>query len=224
MAGWLLAIGSLSFLVGALNPALGSVWSATREDQLRLIHDAATAWTVTSALFLIGTVLTAAGLWFVPEYVAGSGTTAPAEAAPETVAPRAGTPARAGMLARVATLVYLIAAGAWIASLTFRLAVTPDAATAFVANGSLDPAYLLMDRWARGLFGAFTLLAGGSLVALGAALLVGRVSAVAGWFAVVIGLLIAIGYALAGDMPPFVAYLPTGLLGLVLVRSRRAVV
>ena len=102
MAGWLLAIGSLSFLVGALNPALGSVWSATREVQLRLIHDAATAWTVTSALFLIGTVLTAAGLWFVPEYLDG------------TVAPGPGTRIPAGMLARVASLVYLIAAGAWI--------------------------------------------------------------------------------------------------------------
>ena len=212
MAGWLLAIGSLSFLVGALNPALGSVWSATREVQLRLIHDATTAWIATSALFLIGTVLTAVGLWFVPEYVAGSGTDA-----------RAGTSGRAGMLARGAALVYLMAAGAWIVSLTFRLAVTPDAATAFVASGSLDPAYVLLDRWARGLFGAFTYLAGGSLVAIGAALVIGRVTAVAGWFAIVVGLLIAVGYALAGDMPPFVAYLPTGLLGLVLVRSRRTV-
>ena len=212
MAGWLLAIGSLSFLVGALNPALGSVWSATREVQLRLIHDATTAWIATSALFLIGTVLTAVGLWFVPEYVAGSGTDA-----------RAGTSGRAGMLARGAALVYLMAAGAWIVSLTFRLAVTPDAATAFVASGSLDPAYVLLDRWARGLFGAFTYLAGGSLVAIGAALVIGRVTAVAGWFATVVGLLIAVGYALAGDMPPFVAYLPTGLLGLVLVRSRRTV-
>jgi hypothetical protein len=213
VAGWLLVIGSLSFLVGAFNPALGSVWSATREVQLRLIHDAATAWIVTSALFLIGTVLTAVGLWFVPEHVPGSGPDASGS----------GTDARAGMLARAATLVYLIAAGAWIGSLTFRLAVTPDAATTFVGTGSLDPAYVLLDRWARGLFDAFTCLAGGSLVALGAALVVGHVSAVAGWFAIVIGLVIAIGYALAGDMPPFVAYLPTGLLGLVLVRSRRAV-
>jgi hypothetical protein len=211
MAGWLLAIGSLSFLVGALNPALGSVWSATREVQLRLIHDAATAWALTSALFLIGTVLTAVGLWFVPDYLP----------APGTVATGLGPRFRAVGLARGATLVYLIAAGAWIASLSFRLTVTPDAATAFVGNGSLDPAYVLMDRWARGLFGAFTYLAGGSLVALGIALVIGRVSKVAGWFAMLVGLLIVIGYVLAGDMPPFVAYLPTGLLGLVLLRSRR---
>jgi hypothetical protein len=80
-----------------------------------------------------------------------------------------------------------------------------------------------MDRWAGGLFGAFTYLVGGSLIALGAALILGRVSTVAGWFAVLIGLVIGVGYALAGDMPPFVAYLPTGLLGLALLRSRRAV-
>jgi hypothetical protein len=224
VAGWLLAIGSLSFLTGALDPALGAVWSATREVQLRLIHDAATAWAVTNALFLIGTVLTAAGLWSVPEYVDGRGTDTAAETAaiPGTGA-RAGMRIRAGMLARSATIVYLLAAALWIVSLTFRLAVTPGVATTFVASGSLEPAYVLMDRWAGGLFAAFTYLAGGSLIALGAALILGRASTVAGWFAVFIGLVIGVGYALAGDMPPFVAYLPTGLLGLALLRSRRAV-
>ena len=45
-------------------------------------------------------------------------------------------------------------------------------------------------------------------------------SAVAGSFAILIGLAIAIGYAIVGDMPPFVFYLPTGLVGLVLLRER----
>lgn len=199
MAGWLLVIGSLSFIVGASNPALGQVWSAPEDAQLRLIHDAATAWTITNVLFAVATILTAAGMWFVPERVGNGGLA----------------------LARAAAVMYLVAATAWLASLTFRLAVTPDSATMFVVTGSMDPAYVLMDRWAQGLFGAFTYLAGGSLVALGVALIVGRaVSAVAGSFAILTGLAITVGYAIVGDMPPFVAYLPTGLVGLVLLRGR----
>jgi hypothetical protein len=200
VTGWLLVIGSLSFIVGALNPALAQVWSAPQDAQLGLIHDAATAWTITNVLFAVGTVLTAAGLWFVPERVG----------------------ARGAALARAATVVYVVAATAWLASITFRLAVTPDAAATFVATGSMDPAYVLMDRWALGSFGAFTYLAGASLVAFGVALFVGRVSVVAGSFAILIGLVIAVGYALVGDMPPFVAYLPTGLIGLVVLRQGRS--
>jgi hypothetical protein len=199
VAGWLLVAGAVAFIVGAANPALGAVWSAPQDVQLRLIHDAATAWTITNVLFFIATALTAAGLWFVPERVRGRWST----------------------VARAASLVYLLAAMAWVASLTFRLTVTPDAAATFAATGSMDPAYVLMARWASGLFGAFTYLAGGSLIALGGALIVGRaLPALAGAFAILIGVAIALGYAILGDMPPFVAYLPTGLLGVAMLRSR----
>jgi hypothetical protein len=199
MAGWLLVLGSVSFIVGAANPALGPVWSASQETQLRLIHDAATAWTVTNVLFLFATVLTAAGLWFVPERVGERGL----------------------MLARAAVVVYLIGATAWLASLVFRLSVTPDAAAAFVAAGPVNPMYVIANHWAVGMFGAFTYVAGGSLVALGVAVILGRaLPAASGWFAIVIGMVIAGGYAIFGDMPPFVAYLPTGLLGIVLLPRR----
>jgi len=199
VAGRLLLLGSALFIVGAANPALGAVWSAPMGTQLQLIHDAATAWTVTNVLFLVATVLTATGLWFVPERVGDRGL----------------------MPARAATVVYLVAATAWLASLVFRLTVTPHAASAFVAGGSIDPTYVTLDLWAVGLFGAFTYLAGGSLVAIGVAVILGRtLSSYAGWFAIVIGVVIAAGYVIVGDMPPFVAYLPTGLLGIVLMRHR----
>jgi hypothetical protein len=125
------------------------------------------------------------------------------------------------MLARGAAVVYLIGSTAWLASLVFRLTVTPEAASAFVAGGSLDPTYVTIDRWAGGLFGAFTYLAAGSLVAVGVAVIQGGALAVAGgWFAIVIGVVMALGYAVVGDMPPFVSYLPTGLLGIALLLQR----
>jgi hypothetical protein len=101
------------------------------------------------------------------------------------------------------------------------LSVTPDVASAFVVAGPVDPTYVTANHWAAGMFGAFTYLAGGSLVALGVAVILGRaLPAASGWFAIVIGTVIAGGYAIFGDMPPFVAYLPTGLLGIVLLPRR----
>jgi hypothetical protein len=197
MDGWLLAIGALSFIVGASNPALGPVWSAPPEVQLRLIAAAAAGWTATNVLFGAGAVLTAAGLWPVAERVG----------------------ARGQAVARAAAVVYVIAVTAWISSLAFRLAVTPAAAASFVASGSMDPTYVLINRWANGMFGAFTYLSGASVTAFGVAVVRGRtLHPAAGWFAIVVGLLITLGYAIAGDMPPFVAFFPTGLLGLVLLR------
>lgn len=196
MAGWLLVIGSASFMVGAANPSLIQVWTAPQDTQLRLINAAPTAWTITNVLFIVATVLTATGLWLVPERVGDGGL----------------------LLAQGAAVVYLLAATAWLASLVFRFAVTPHAASAFVAQGSLDATYLTIDRWAGGLFGVFTYLAGASLVAIGVAVIQGGVlSVIAGWAAMAIGVVIAAGYGILGDMPPFVSYLPTGLLGIVLL-------
>jgi len=199
MVGWLLVAGSVAFLAGALNPALFQVWSAPQATQLQLIAAAPKAWTVTNVLFVVATVLTAAGLWHVPDRVGAAGLT----------------------LAQAAAVGYLLASALWLASLVFRLTVTPAAASAFAAHGSVDPAYVVVDRWAGGLFGAFIYLAAASLLAIGVAVLQGAtLSAVAGWSAIAFGAVIGGGYLVFGDMPPFVAYLPTGVLGVVLLLSR----
>lgn len=195
LTGLLLAIGSALFLVGASNPRLYRVWTAPDELALRIIDEHKAAWRATNWLFLAATVLTAAGVWSFVDLVGADG------------AP----------LARAGAVAYLLAAGAWLASLTFRLTVTPPAATSFAVD-SIDPAYATLARWSGGLFAMFTIVAGSSLVALGGGILFGgAVTALAGWFAVVIGLVIVVGFLAAGDMPPFVAYLPTGLIGLVLL-------
>ena len=121
-------------------------------------------------------------------------------------------------LARAGAVAYLLAAGAWLASLTFRLTVTPPAAEAFVASSVIDPAYATLARWSGGLFAMFTIVVGSALVALGGGILLGgAVTVLGGWFALVIGLVIVVGFIAAGDMPPFVAYLPSGLIGLAIL-------
>ena len=199
MAGWFLVLGAGAFIVGAANPSLFAVWTAPETTQLQLIHGAPMAWAITNVLFAVATVLTAGGLWLTPDSVGDQGLT----------------------LARVAAVAYVLGANAWLASLVFRLVVTPDAATTLIANGSVDPAYAVVARWSGGLFTLFTYVAGSSLVALGVAVVMGAtLSALAGWFSIVIGAIIIAGYAIAGDMPPAVAYLPTGLLGITLLLAR----
>lgn len=199
MVGWLLVLGAGAFIVGAANPALFAVWTAPEKTQLQLIHGAPTAWAITNILFVVATVLTACGLWLVPDKVGGDGLD----------------------LARAASVAYLLGASAWLASLVFRLVVTPDAATTFAAQGAVEPAYAIVARWSGGLFTLFTYVAGGSLIALGIAIVTGAtLPALAGWFAIIVGAIIVVGYTVAGDMPPAVAYLPTGLLGIVVLLQR----
>lgn len=71
-----------------------------------------------------------------------------------------------------------------------------------------------------GLFAAFTILAGTSIAAAGLAVILGgALPVLVGWIMVSTGAVIVGGYLIAGDMPPFVAYLPTGALGLALLLS-----
>lgn len=198
VVGLSLVAGSICFLVGAFNPALFRVWTAPDDVQLRLIHQRRTAWMVANALFVVATVLTTGGLLAVPD--------------------RLGADAVA--LGRLAGTTYLLAAVAWLLSLVFRLSVTPAVATKFVSTGMVDPTYDMLGRWSGGLFATFTILAGISIVALGLAILLGgALPVLLGWTIVIIGAVIVGGFLLAGDMPPFVAYLPTAALGVSLLFS-----
>ena len=119
------------------------------------------------------------------------------------------------------TVGYLLGASAWLTSHVIRLVIAPQAAWAAVTSGAVDPSYAGLLRLGGGLFAAFTLIAGTSLIAIGLAIIVGgAVPVFAGWFAAAVGGIIVVGFLAAGDMPPFVAYLPTGLIGIVLLLMR----
>jgi hypothetical protein len=199
IGGGALLAGSVCFLLGAANPRLFAVWTATEEAQLRMIAADPRSWVVTNALFAIATVLTTVGLTVAPDVVGAGGTA----------------------IARMAVAGYGLAAVVWLASIVFRLVVTPAAAGTFVQTGVLEAGYQASSRWSGGLFVAFTFIAGSSLVALGISIVAGgALTAVAGWFSIVLGAVMVGGYLAAGDMPPFVAYLPTGALGVAMLLAR----
>jgi hypothetical protein len=195
--GLVLAIGALLFAIGAANPVLIRAWTSPRELYLQIVAGHPTAWRLSNVLFLAGTVLTAAGMAELP------------------MAVRVDTEG-ARVLTSIAGLVVAIGAVLWIVSLIGRLAVTTHVASAFVA-GTGEATPVPAERLMGGLFGAFILLAGLGLVALGVGFIVAPVLPTLGWVSIAFGVVITGGYLVFGDLPPFVVYLATGLLGLALL-------
>lgn len=196
LAGGALALGALCFLVGAANPRVFRVWTSGQDIQFRVIHAHRRSWQATNQLFAIATVLTAAGLTLIPDLVGPGGAD----------------------LARIAVAAYDFGAVLWLASLAFRLVVTPIAAAEFARSGAAEAGYTVVSRWSDGLFAIFTVVTGSSLAILGIAIVAGGVlPALVGWLSILLGVVIAGGYIAAGDMPPFVAYLPTGVLGIAML-------
>jgi hypothetical protein len=129
---------------------------------------------------------------------------------------------RGASLAWAAAVAFLLAAVPWLLMLAIRLAITPGVAAGFVASGTVDPAFVRLDRLGGAFFPAFMLLASGSLVALGVAIVAGGSLAVTlGGACIIAGVVFGAGYLLLGDMLPAFVYFPTAAVGIVLFLSGR---
>ena len=62
LAGLLLVAGALIGAAAASHPVLWPVWSAPRDERLRIVGAHRLAWTMLNAGFLIATLVTAGGL------------------------------------------------------------------------------------------------------------------------------------------------------------------
>ena len=201
-AGLLLAGGGL-FLLLLVGPTAfipPAIWTGPQDVSLRLIAEHALIWRLANLGFVLATALTAAGLCLVPELVGDRGTS----------------------LAWTAAVAFLLAAAPWLLMLAIRLAITPGVAAGFVVSGTVDPAFVSLDRLGGALFPTFMLIASGSIVALGAAIVAGgSLSAALGWACIVAGMVFGGGYLLLGDMLPAVIYFPTAGVGIVLLLAAR---
>jgi hypothetical protein len=201
-AGLLLAGGGLSLvlLVGPTAFVPPAIWTGPRDASLRLIARHSVVWRLANIGFAISTILTAAGLVLVPGFVGDRGSS----------------------LAWAAAVAFLLAAVPWLLVLTTRLVITPAVAAGFASEGTLDPAFIPIDRLSGALFPAFMLIASASIVALGAGVVVGgSLSPVLGWACVVAGLVFGCGYLLLGDMLPAFVYFPTTAVGIALFLAAR---
>jgi hypothetical protein len=201
-AGLLLAGGGLlgALLVGPIAFVSPAIFNGPQGVSFRLIAENAVVWKLANLGFVVATVLTAAGLFALPNLVGDRGSA----------------------LALAAAVGFVLAAAPWLLMLAIRLTITPGVAAGFVANGTVDPAFLPLERLGGALFPAFMLIASGALVALGAAIVAGgSLSSALGWACVLAGLLFGGGYVVLGDMLPAFIYFPTTAVGIVLLLASR---
>ncbi|HSW43733.1 MAG TPA: hypothetical protein VLM76_14645 [Patescibacteria group bacterium] len=194
----LLVAGPAAFVVLGLYPPMFRVWTVPRDEHLALVHAHGRAWTLINAGFVIATIGTAAGLGVLAADHGGDGGW--------------------GAVLVAGAIVYAIAGALWCAVVGIRTRTTPVVAAMVAAGTPTEPAEAVLSAATGGLFVTFLLATGAALVAVGLALAIGGgVAAPVAWLAALVGAAAIAGYLAFGDMPPFVLYIPTFLIGLTLL-------
>jgi hypothetical protein len=198
LAGVLLAGAGLVgiLLVGPTAFVPAAIWGGPRDVALRLIAQHPLLWRSGNTGFVIATVMTAAGLFVLPDALGPHG------------AP----------LASGAALAFALAGTLWLVTLAIRLTVTPGVALTFVAHGTIDPAFEPLARLGYALFVAFVFIGSAAVVVLGVAIVLGgALGALLGWAVAIAGLLIIASYLWFGDTLPAFVYMPTTAVGIALL-------
>jgi len=198
LAGWLLVAGALVGAAAASHPVLFPVWSAPRDERLRIVGEHRLAWTMLNAGFVIATVVTAGGL------------------AALAVA-EGGEPGVVAALAAV-IVAYAVAGGLWCGVVAIRSLTTPALADLSAGGADTEPTETLLNAALWALFGTFTLITAAALLALAAIVAVGGVvAAPVAIVAAAIAAIVIAAYLITGDSVPAVLYLPTILIGIALL-------
>jgi hypothetical protein len=193
-AGALLVAGPLIGAVCLFYPPLWRVWTVPREEHLALVAGHRLAWTMVNVGFTAATVLTAGGLVLL----AGS----------------VDVDARAKATLVAGAVAYAVAGTLWGAVLAIRTRTTPAIAALVAAGTPTEPVETMIGSVNGGLFASFTTMTGVALVVICATLaLAGVVVAPLAWIAVLLAAIALAGFLAFGDMPPFVLYLPTLMVG-----------
>lgn len=197
-AAVLLVGGPLVGILGFYDIRLYSIWTAPRDEHLAAVAAHRSGWAALNAGFAVATVVTATGIALL--------------AAVAAVDPGVRT------VLALATAAYALGGALWCAVVAIRTRTTPLLA-ALVADGRpTEPAEGVLGAAIGGLFTAFVVLVGLALVLLGAASAIGAVVvAPVGWGIAVAGVLVLVWLIRSGDIIPAVVYLPTLVLGLVIL-------
>lgn len=194
----LLVAGPAAFVALGLYPPMFRVWTVPREEHLALVHAHGRAWSLINAGFVIATIGTAAGLGVLAAYHGGDGGW--------------------GAVLAAGAIVYAIAGTLWCAIVGIRTRTTPVIAAMVAAGTPPEPAEAVLGAAIGGLFVTFLVATGAALIAVGLALAMGGgVAAPVAWLATLVGAAAIGGYLAFGDLPPFILYIPTLLIGLTLL-------
>jgi hypothetical protein len=194
LAGWLLLVGGLFAIAGAMCPPYRQ-WTGTQEEGFRAIAGNQVGWWCIHSGFFLGTVLSAIGLAILASVLNA----------------RDG-----GKWALIAAVAFAIAGSAWIVNIAYRLSVWNWAAQTFVATGVTPAVFEPLRRWAGLLFVVFSFVGYSSVACLGAAMLHAELGpAWLRWGTLACG---ATAGFVVGYNVPFIMYLPFAALGAVLLR------
>ena len=197
VAGLLLVVGPVAGLIPVGHPALIPVWSASRERHLAIVAGHRRAWLALNAGFGVATIATTAGLAALPVLAPDPGSAA-------ALVPGA--------------LTYLFGGVLWCVVLAIRSHVTPLLGDLVGAGAPTEPSEQLLGAAQTGLFAGFVVATAAALIALGVGLLAAGVGPPAvAVLQVVSGVGVLAWLLAAGDVVPAVVYLPTLVLGVVLV-------
>jgi hypothetical protein len=199
IVGAVLVAGAVIFLVGAGGWRIA--YEQPMADALRVIHDDRRRRAWIHLWMIVAMFVTPAGL-------AGFAVVS------ETTLGRSA--------AVMAATIYAMGAVCWIASLAFRLTVTPWAAERHVADGSPPDGYAALEGWAGSLYVVHMSASYAAFAVLGGAILAsGDLPAWLGWLGVGWGAVFLAGFVgtrFAGLFnPPFWAHTYTAVVGVMLL-------
>jgi hypothetical protein len=204
--GVALILGSVVMLGGATVYAFVKdvngplIFGQPPREWLRLIDAHTATWRWATILFIVGTLVTLCGWELLARQFQ-----------------QAGDPGFTG----VGLLALAIGATLWLIALAFRLSAELWAAQAAAATRAVPDSYAPLAAWSSALFVLYTILTFGGLALYGAAMLVSPLSPLLpqwlGWVSIVYGLAGLVLLGVSRDAPPFLHYLPTLLIGVILV-------
>lgn len=188
LAGIVLIVGSVLFMIAAFTPLTFKVIMADIQQRIDLIQNERTGWVLVNILFGIGSVVAVVGLVLFAQHVQSIGDN---------------TPVRVVSYLGAATAA--LGALCWIIIVYNRAALPPQE----VANN------LSVNYW---IFPAYTLLTQIALMIFGFVLIQSGYPAWLSWGMLVSGGLSIVAYLVFKDMPPFVHYVLLLVMGIALVR------
>lgn len=197
VAAVLLVLGPVLGVLGFYDRAIWRVWMAPRDEHLRIVAAHRRGWAMVNVGFTVATVLTSAGLLVLAGAVEADD----------------------GIRALLAAdaIAYLLGGTLWLIVLAVRTRTTPALAGMVAAGSPTEPAETLLGAAVGGLFASFCLVVSVSLIVLGGALALGGVVVPVGWLIAGIGALCVVWFLRTDDLIPAVLYIPTLILGLVLL-------
>jgi hypothetical protein len=197
--GWLLIVGALLFWAGAVTPPYRQWMGVSSSEYLIIIGSHLLNWRVIHGLFLLGSVLTVAGLASLCSQVGPVGSKG---------------------WAAIAITLLVMGMTLWVVHIGYRLSVTTWAANELSQTGQVPALFEVSHRWMGILFALFMALTYLAIASSGMALL-----ATAGgprrlgWFAVVFGLIAVPGLVTPVFQPPLMLFIVPFCMGLAIVRA-----